>query len=294
MFECIRVLNLKIILLHSASQLNTSLTYNIHSEPPPNSSCADSNSEALYFYQRSVNYTRVFNDESYTITSRQAVTEEIKFGDFKSLPSRCQPSGPGEIPFTTPTETVPSTIDRITNSEEIISIKPTTTSFQERTEIFSTTQNLIVPIQNLMTGFSQISSLTLGSPTLSVTFSDSSINSLRMVTSSDSVIPFVTKSLSTDGTMDVVRTVTTSPQGTTELSPTITRISGMILHTLPISPTPSPIPLTNNEEILEYNIDRVLESLSIRVDDLFNTAYNLSFALRGAGNQTVELEISEV
>ena len=287
------MLNLKIVLLYSASQLNTSLTYNVHSEPPPNSSCANSSSEALYFYQRSVNYIGSFNNESYTLTSRQAVTEEIKFGDFEPLPSRCQPSESREIPSTT--ETVSSTIDRITNSEEVTSIKPTTTSFQESTEIFSTTQNLIVPTQ--MTGFSQISSLTLGSPTLSVTFSDSSINSLRMVTSSDSAIlsnPFITKSLSTDGTMDVVRTVTTSPQGTTELPPTMTRISGMILHTLPISPTPSPTPLTNNEEILDHNIDRVLESLSIRVDDLFNTTYNLSFALRGAGNQTVELEISEV
>ena len=290
---CIRVFNLKTVLLYSASQLDTSLTYNVHSEPPPNSSCADSSSEALYFYQRSVNnyYIRSFNNESYTITSRQAVTEEIKLGDIKSLPSRCQPSEPGEIPSTT--ETVSSTIDRITNSEEVISIKPTTTSFQESTEIFSTTQNLIVPIQNLMTGFSQISSLTLGSPTLSVIFSDSSINSLRMVTSSDSAIlsnPFITKSSSTDGTMDVVRTVTISPQGTTELPPTMTKISGTILYTLPISPTPSPTPLTNDsEEILEYNIDRVLES-----DDLFITTYNLGLALRGAGNQTVELEISEV
>jgi archaellum component FlaG (FlaF/FlaG flagellin family) len=98
--------------------------------------------------------------------------------------------------------------------------------------------------------------------------------------------------------MDVVRPAITlispSPQRTTiEQSPTIsttTSISATITQTPLISTTPSPTPLTD-----EHSLDRVLESLFIESDNLIATTYNLSFILRGVGqNQTVELEISEV
>ena len=65
-------------MLHiSSSLLDTSLTYNVHSQSPPNSNCGSSSSEALYFYQNDSMDFRSFGGESYTITSRQAVTREI-------------------------------------------------------------------------------------------------------------------------------------------------------------------------------------------------------------------------
>ena len=72
-------------MLHSSSSLlDTTLTYNVHSQSPPNSNsyCGNSNSEALYFYQNDSMDFRSFGGESYTITSRQAVTREI---DLKAL-----------------------------------------------------------------------------------------------------------------------------------------------------------------------------------------------------------------
>ena len=62
---------------NSSSLLDTSLTYNVHSQPPPNSNCGSSNNKALYFYQNDSMDFRSFGWEDYTITSRQAVTREI-------------------------------------------------------------------------------------------------------------------------------------------------------------------------------------------------------------------------
>ena len=44
----------------------------------------------LFFYQHPVNF-KCFDEENYTITSRQAVTEEINLGDVRlDLPSVCR------------------------------------------------------------------------------------------------------------------------------------------------------------------------------------------------------------
>ena len=56
------------------------MTYNVHSQSPPN--CESSSSEALYFYQNDSMDFNSFGGENYTITSRQAVTREI---DLKAL-----------------------------------------------------------------------------------------------------------------------------------------------------------------------------------------------------------------
>ena len=72
-----------LIVLHSSSSLlDTTLTYNVHSQSPPNSNCGSSSSEALYFYQNDSMDFRSFGGENYTITNRQAVTREI---DLKAL-----------------------------------------------------------------------------------------------------------------------------------------------------------------------------------------------------------------
>ncbi len=165
-----------------------------------------------------MNYTRSFN---YTITSRQAVTEELNLGEYESLPSRCQPSRP--VPSTT--ETVSSTIDRMINSEEINNPTITSTREFESAEISPTaiaTQTL--PAQMII--FSQMSSLTMVSPTSAVVLSVSSVN--RMVTSSDSIIPsspYVMESLSMDGTRDSVSPAITPPHGIIHPSPTIATTS---------------------------------------------------------------------
>ena len=62
---------------NSSSLLDTTLSYNVHSQPPPNSNCGSSNNKALYFYQNDSMDFRNFGGENYTITSRQAVTREI-------------------------------------------------------------------------------------------------------------------------------------------------------------------------------------------------------------------------
>ena len=73
-------------MLHiSSSLLDTSLTYNVHSQSPPNSSCGSSSSEALYFYQNDSMDLKSFDGTgNYTITSRQAVTEEIDLNEMIS------------------------------------------------------------------------------------------------------------------------------------------------------------------------------------------------------------------
>ena len=70
-------------MLHISSLLlDATLTYNVHSQPPPNSNCGNSSNKALYFYQNDSMDFRSFGGENYTITSRQAVTREI---DLKAL-----------------------------------------------------------------------------------------------------------------------------------------------------------------------------------------------------------------
>ena len=135
---------------------------------------------------------------------------------------------------------------------------------------------------------------------------------MRIVTTSDFIplsSPYRTESRLIDRTMDVVRPATTSPQGNIEPSPTTTirpvtvtsyntmkmavvsSISASISGMSASSVIPSPTPLSDKDS-LEHNLNHVLESLF--VEDLMTTTYNLNSILRDVGNQTVELEISEV
>ena len=63
-------------MLHISSLLlDTTLSYNVHTQSPSN--CGNSSNEALYFYQNNSMDFRSFDGENYTITSRQAVTKEL-------------------------------------------------------------------------------------------------------------------------------------------------------------------------------------------------------------------------
>ena len=326
------------------------MSYNVHTSPPPDSKCGNSNNEALFFYQDSVNLSKKFNDTSYTITSRQAVTKEITF---ESLPSRCQPPRPEEIPSMTNTES--STIDRMTDSEEGKLILMTTSS-QENVEISSTaTVPQVLPTQiSSQASSSSILEMT-GSGLLAATLPASTI--VRVSPSPDSMISsslYIAESTSMDRTLnvvsstemstqgaiepsptviteastidritgyedvngtesrsDVVGPATASPQATIELSPTIAtrqdtvtsksyyKMKMMVASTTSINvgvsgmvATPSPAP-SSDEDSLEHNLNHVLESL-LFTENPNTTTNNLSSTLRGVGNQTVELEISEV
>ena len=83
----------------SSSLWDTALSYNVHPQCSPtcDNSCRPSSKDALFFYQHSVNLARMFDNENYTITSRQAVTTEISLKILNTtvpLPYRCQPTPP--------------------------------------------------------------------------------------------------------------------------------------------------------------------------------------------------------
>ena len=164
-----------------------------------------------------MNLLKKFNDTNYTITSRQAVTNEITF---ESLPSRCQPPRPEEIPSTTNTES--STIDRMTDSEEgkLILI---TISSQENTEISSTaTVPQVLPTQTSSQASSSSILETTGSGLLAATLPASTI--VRVSPSSDSMIfssLYIAESTSMDRTLNVVSSIEMSTQGAIEPSPTV-------------------------------------------------------------------------
>ena len=206
---------------------------------------------------------------------------------------------PGEVPYTTITESS-TTTDRTTNSEDV---KLTTTSSQQNAENYFTA--IIVTTQVLHTATQAIAS----SQTL---VASSSVSTSDFITP---FIPYTAEFSSIDKTTDV-RPARTSPLGSSEPSPTIaTRpgtiipysttktavvlvssisasVSGMSAPSITPSPTPTPSAIMLHEDSLEHSLNHVLESLFEQ--DLSTTTYNLSSILRDVGNQTVELEISEV
>ena len=106
------------------------MTHNTHT-PSTDGDCRPFSGEALLFYQQPVTF---FNDNNYTITSRQAVTKEIDLKECKAtLPSRC-----GVI--------IPSTTESLLTLE---AIKPRTTSLQEFVEpspTITTTREIVISL----------------------------------------------------------------------------------------------------------------------------------------------------